>query len=358
MKTYQKIDLNESPIIVLNCGHFFTAETLDGMVGMADAYEVDGNGEFKSLNISPEFSGAVPKCPNCNCPVRQYATQRYNRVLNRAVIDEMSKRFLVSGQESLQMLENEIEELDQNLETSRDRILEALQQASKYHSGKLTLAKAMEIQNILKDNNRLASKTERSIKDFQRKTADKNQPAQKLYEATVNATRVDSIEDHVASLNIDPNIRDLPRDRRVTFGGRAAALRARYVILSDILAITQALRTNASMSTIKISSGNAGQEALDFLRLCKDFINKIKFSNEARTAVKNGGGNARALRIKRRDALATAYPFIVATIGFCDAFIYRKGILCYTLDDRVRILDLHRSAQEELVVSIPGLLTE
>ena len=32
--------------------------------------------------------------------------------------------------------------------------------------------------------------------------------------------------------------------------------------------------------------------------------------------------------------------------------------MCYTLDDRIRILDLHRSAQEEFVVSIPGLLTQ
>ncbi|KAH6712854.1 hypothetical protein BKA61DRAFT_62668 [Leptodontidium sp. MPI-SDFR-AT-0119] len=112
------------------------------------------------------------------------------------------------------------------------------------------------------------------------------------------------------------------------------------------------------------SLGRASKDFLFLLteeRICKSFVqNKIKFSNEARTAVKNGGGNARALRIaaKRRDALATAYPFTVVTIGFCDAYIYRKGILCYTLDDRVRILDLHRSAQEELVVSIPGLLTE
>ncbi|KAH7418782.1 hypothetical protein BKA64DRAFT_208162 [Cadophora sp. MPI-SDFR-AT-0126] len=96
-------------------------------------------------------------------------------------------------------------------------------------------------------------------------------------------------------------------------------------------------------------------------RICKSVVQtKIKYSNEAQAAVKNSGGNARALRIaaKRRDAIATAYPFTIATVGFCDAYIYRKGILCYTLDDRIRILDLHRSAQEEFVVSIPGLLTQ
>jgi hypothetical protein len=29
-KTYAEIDLDETPVIALACGHFFTAETLDG----------------------------------------------------------------------------------------------------------------------------------------------------------------------------------------------------------------------------------------------------------------------------------------------------------------------------------------
>jgi hypothetical protein len=71
------------------------------------------------------------------------------------------------------------------------------------------------------------------------------------------------------------------------------------------------------------------------------------------------GGNARALRraAKRHDSLATATLFVVATIGFCDVFLYCKGVLCYTLNNRVRILDLHRLAKSKLVISIPGLLT-
>lgn len=94
--------------------------------------------------------------------------------------------------------------------------------------------------------------------------------------------------------------------------------------------------------------------------ICKTIVQtKVRYSNEALAAMKFGGGNARALRriAKRRKALAIASPFIVATIGFCDAFLYCKGVLCYTLDDRLRLLDLHHSAQNELVISIPGLLT-
>ena len=73
-----------------------------------------------------------------------------------------------------------------------------------------------------------------------------------------------------------------------------------------------------------------------------------------------GGGNAVALRraAKRREALATANPFIVATVGLGDAFLYCKGVLCYTLDDRVRVLDLHNSGEHETIISIPGLLTQ
>ena len=62
--------------------------------------------------------------------------------------------------------------------------------------------------------------------------------------------------------------------------------------------------------------------------------------------------------MKRRQALATAKPYIVAMIGLGDAFIYSKGVLCYVLDDIIRILDLHHSHDQETVVSIPALLTQ
>ena len=39
MKPHGEIDLNKTPFIVLHCGHFFTAETLDGHMGMAEVDE-------------------------------------------------------------------------------------------------------------------------------------------------------------------------------------------------------------------------------------------------------------------------------------------------------------------------------
>lgn len=71
------------------------------------------------------------------------------------------------------------------------------------------------------------------------------------------------------------------------------------------------------------------------------------------------GLSASALRrvAKRREAFATVNPYSVATIGFGDAYLYCKGVLCYTLDDQLRVLNLHDSACREAVVSIPGMLS-
>lgn len=71
------------------------------------------------------------------------------------------------------------------------------------------------------------------------------------------------------------------------------------------------------------------------------------------------GNSASALRriAKRREAFATANPYLVTTIGLGDAYIYCKGVLCYILKDKLRVLNLHGSGCHEAVVSIPGLLS-
>ena len=120
MKLYREIDLDETPIVVLGCGHFFTAETLDGHIQMSGVYYQDALGDFTAFrDVSAELAQAVPRCPDCQCPIRQHSTQRYNRVINRAVIDEMSKRFLVSGKDRLRNLQQDIHDLEQGFDESR-----------------------------------------------------------------------------------------------------------------------------------------------------------------------------------------------------------------------------------------------
>jgi hypothetical protein len=49
MKTYEEIDLDKTPIVILGCGHFFIAETLDGHIRMTEVYAGDGCGGFTGL---------------------------------------------------------------------------------------------------------------------------------------------------------------------------------------------------------------------------------------------------------------------------------------------------------------------
>lgn len=276
MKSYNEIDLDETPIVVLGCGHFFTAESLDGHIGMSEVYEQDGNGEFTGLHdISAALALSIPRCPDCQGVVRQYATQRFNRAINRAVIDEMSKRFLVNGKTELQRIEQEVAALDHSLETTRKNIIPLIRQAEG-QSTDLTPATQIEISQKLKDRHQQCRKLEKAIQDFRQKVADKHQPAQKLYEATIHAARSHSISDLMADLSLVNSVPAVARDRRVTFGGHALQLKVESISLADRFGITQVVKSVPSAASIKISGGAPDQLVKPFFHSCKSFIAECK----------------------------------------------------------------------------------
>jgi hypothetical protein len=72
---------------------------------MSEVYEINGYGEFTGLkNISGALAQLIPYCPNYKYPVRQFVIQRYNKTINRAIIDEISKRFFATGKDKLRKL--------------------------------------------------------------------------------------------------------------------------------------------------------------------------------------------------------------------------------------------------------------
>jgi hypothetical protein len=45
-------------------------------MGMGELYMMDGNDDFTGLkDVSTELARSIPRCPDCQCTVRQYATQ-------------------------------------------------------------------------------------------------------------------------------------------------------------------------------------------------------------------------------------------------------------------------------------------
>ena len=273
MKTYGEIDLDETPVLVLGCGHFFTAETLDGHVGMTEVYIQDGYGEFTGVRDAPAtLAWTVPRCPDCQSPIRQHCAKRFNRVINRAVIDEMSKRFLVQGQVDLRDVERQVVELEYDLHDSGGDIIKSLRQAAAHYSGQITSAFAAKITQQLKERHAKATEFEKAIQSLLVKAADKNQPAQKLHDATVNAMRRRSIDELMTEMTMADSIPPIARDRQITFGGRGAQLRAESIIIDDRLRLAQVLKTTPAGSSIRLSGGALEQQVKAFFTRCKDYI--------------------------------------------------------------------------------------
>ncbi|KAF1993893.1 NFX1-type zinc finger-containing protein 1 [Amniculicola lignicola CBS 123094] len=278
MKTYAEIDVNETPIVVLGCEHFFTAETLDGLIGMHDVYVSNKFGQFTGLaDIYSALASKIPQCPDCQRPVRQYVTQRYNRVINRAVIDEMSKRFLVNGKTELRGLEQQIDGLEKDFEGSRSDITSSIDIAARRNMAPLRIPRGLNTNVVTRIQNRYDAslRLSREIKSFLRKVADRHQPAQKLHEATVHATmanRSKSLDEASASLSIQDISSSVDRDRRVTLGGRIVQIRNECIVLEDKFSIAGALKSASFAESTKLPGGSSDKLTKPFLQICTTFI--------------------------------------------------------------------------------------
>ncbi|CAM1501000.1 Fc.00g101620.m01.CDS01 [Cosmosporella sp. VM-42] len=86
--------------------------------------------------------------------------------------------------------------------------------------------------------------------------------------------------------------------------------------------------------------------------ICRVALQEAMFSAEAIEA-QSTRAYAHAFRrlVKRREAVRSGQPYLVARVAWADHFIYTNGVLCYSMKpDTLRILDVHASAEEELAV--------
>ncbi|KAK5628798.1 hypothetical protein RRF57_004513 [Xylaria bambusicola] len=95
---------------------------------------------------------------------------------------------------------------------------------------------------------------------------------------------------------------------------------------------------------------------------CKPVVTtKVPNTLEAREALETGR-YSRALRriAKRHEALSKASPYVVGIVACADSYAFFGGKLCYIIEARpqrwLRILDIHRLTDQELVIDIPKLI--
>ncbi|KAG9205841.1 hypothetical protein G6514_006115 [Epicoccum nigrum] len=245
---YKQIDVNETPIVVLSCKHFFTAETLDGVIGMKDVYELDPlTGHYVGLREESKLAVTVPQCPICRNSISQYVTQRYNRLINKAVIDEISTRFYVNGQQELQKISDQLKAVLEGLETMPDGLDQDL--TPPLDKGKAE-REAEKVNLLLRRRYAAPEQLVADVSSFLRRVDEQNQPAYKLYEATMYARAcqleiAESLEN--LSLNSAPTVQ---YDQSVLLTGQVLLLKLSYVILEDKLKIRHTFKTRFPESTV------------------------------------------------------------------------------------------------------------
>lgn len=269
MKTYTEINLDETPIIVLGCGHFFTAESVDGIVGLDEVYTRDKNGKFDGLrDVSSSLASVVPSCPDCKQPIRQFVTKRYNRVINRAVMDETCKRFLIKGRIDLEALESRFNDIEdetnskQALVAARDNELQASQLKTRFTACKrlvtdaLALSKATEVEN---------------------------QPMKRLMDAI--AINEKSPRDEVASLSTRMESMKIAResDNLITLGAQLIRIKSTEVMLRNAFRV---IDTNVTSASLPLKSlPNSAAALIRVLHDCRDLIAQANEGNFSRIII-------------------------------------------------------------------------
>ncbi|KAF8332045.1 uncharacterized protein EI90DRAFT_3056359 [Cantharellus anzutake] len=100
----------ENRIITLECGHFFTVESLDGICHLHDFYGVDQNGKW----VVPKNPAAKiidhPRCPLCR---RDITSPRYGRVVKRAKLDLLEHNLASRLSRTMSTINSDIRTFDQ-----------------------------------------------------------------------------------------------------------------------------------------------------------------------------------------------------------------------------------------------------
>jgi hypothetical protein len=292
MEPYSNIDLNETPIVALECEgkHFFTAQTLDGMIGMKEVYEIDSRtGDFVGLKDNPQLAAAVPQCPTCRKPVSQYVTQRYNRLINRAVIDEMSKRFVVDGQRGISELEAVLENLEHDLKTSQETLIPEHDDSIDEIGVQVRLTYV--VAQKIRQRYQHANEIEKNVRNFQRRTRDSHKPAYKLQEATVYALERDSnICKSLARMGLDDHVPSTPsrrtdRDQRIPLGARLLNLNLKYIILNDKFEVFGIIKRNIPAAASYAILDEPMEHIMPFLADCLGTIKECSDNQLPKLAV-------------------------------------------------------------------------
>jgi hypothetical protein len=122
--TYQHIDLDADPIVVLPCNHFYSRSSLDKAMEIGNVYVIDKNDQFVESIPNGSMTVQKPQCLLCRSPVSK--VQRYNRVIKRYVLDTLLKNIISRSQVQYLDLVTSFDKFRVDQEAKRDEKLRKL----------------------------------------------------------------------------------------------------------------------------------------------------------------------------------------------------------------------------------------
>ncbi|KAI9789611.1 MAG: hypothetical protein M1816_005920 [Peltula sp. TS41687] len=196
----------------------------------------------------------------------------YNRLINRAVIDEMSKRFIVTGQTDLQEIEGKLTKVETELEDTRSDVTRAnIVPILKDAHDRAIKDVARKLQTRYKASAQLRS----AVMQLQRRVSERHQPAHKLHEATIHAMQRDApLESALAALKLKDTPPTGERDHRITLGAKME-IKIDCITMEDkfrVLSAANALKYGDSAASLTFSGGSPLILTMLFLQSCADFI--------------------------------------------------------------------------------------
>lgn len=274
-----------------------------GMIGLKEVYKIDSvTGKILGLeDISSTMAPAIPKCPHCQLPVRQYVTQRYNRLINRAVINEMSKRFIVTGQTDLQEIEENLTKMDLILENTRPGVISTKIVTSFPNAFQRAIKEVTkEVTQKLDIRYKACATLRSAVLQLQRRAADRHQPGHKLHEATLHALQQDTLlENALATLRLEHSPPTEMRDERITLRAKTLQAKIEGLILEDSFYILSDVKAKyeVSAATSMMSRRSPLSLTEPFLHFCAELITTCIEKSLPRLAVEVSLYYARIARL-------------------------------------------------------------
>ncbi|GLA58227.1 hypothetical protein AtubIFM54640_007373 [Aspergillus tubingensis] len=183
LKAYKDVDIDQDPLVFLSCGHFYTASSLDGIMGMSEHYQVESStGRILGPKLTHRLleSGRPKGCPQCRAPLRDI--DRYNRIIKQAFLDEATKKFATHASLNFSHLLEEVEVCEKDIEREKSGFVSEWLQESVGTRSADEVKRSVEAYRGR--GNRLLGK----IKEFTKSVAKSEQPFGRVSEILASAT--------------------------------------------------------------------------------------------------------------------------------------------------------------------------